>query len=108
MPVFPYYNPYRRNNNFSYFYNPYNYKYTYGRNFSPNLTQPNNQTVQEEIQSNRNSNSKKPNDENVWLDIFGIKLYYDDILILSLLFFLYEEKVKDEGLFLALILLLIS
>ena len=44
----------------------------------------------------------------VWLDLFGIKLYFDDVLILSLLFFLYKEEVKDEGLFLALVLLLIS
>ncbi len=44
----------------------------------------------------------------VWFDLFGIKLYFDDVLILSLLFFLYNEEVKDEGLFLALILLLIS
>ena len=47
-------------------------------------------------------------DDNVWLDLFGIKLYFDDVLILSLLFFLYKEEVKDEGLFLALVLLLIS
>ena len=40
--------------------------------------------------------------------LFGIKLYFDDVLILSLLFFLYKEEVKDEGLFLALVLLLIS
>ena len=44
----------------------------------------------------------------VWFDLFGIKLYFDDVLILSLLFFLYKEEVKDEGLFLALVLLLIS
>ena len=44
----------------------------------------------------------------VWLDLFGIKLYFDDVLILSLLFFLYKEEVKDESLFLALVLLLIS
>ena len=42
------------------------------------------------------------------LDLFGLKLYFDDVLILSLLFFLYKEEVKDEGLFLALVLLLIS
>lgn len=46
--------------------------------------------------------------EPVWFDLFGIKLYFDDVLILSLLFFLYKEEVKDEGLFLALVLLLIS
>lgn len=46
--------------------------------------------------------------DSVWLDLFGIKLYFDDVLILSLLFFLYKEEVKDESLFLALVLLLIS
>lgn len=42
------------------------------------------------------------------LEILGIKLYLDDIIILSLLFFLYNEGVKDEMLFLSLILLLLS
>jgi len=41
-------------------------------------------------------------------EIFGIKLFFDDILILSLLFFLYSEGVKDEMLFISLILLLLS
>ena len=53
------------------------------------------------------SSAQKPQ-EPVWFDLFGIKLYFDDVFILSLLFFLYSEEVKDEGLFLALILLLIS
>lgn len=42
------------------------------------------------------------------LEILGIKLYLDDIIILGLLFFLYKEGVKDEILFLSLILLLLS
>lgn len=42
------------------------------------------------------------------IEIFGIRLYFDDILILSLLLFLYEEGVKDEMLFICLILLLLS
>lgn len=41
-------------------------------------------------------------------DLFGIKLYHDDILLLSLIFFLYKEDVKDQYLFFALILLLLS
>ena len=41
-------------------------------------------------------------------EILGIKLYLDDIIILGLLFFLYQEGVQDEMLFIALILLLIS
>lgn len=42
------------------------------------------------------------------LELFGIKLYLDDIIILCLLFLLYIEDVKDEMLFIALILLLLS
>ena len=57
--------------------------------------------------NNKNYSKTKKNDD-YWLDVFGIKLYYDDVLILSLLFFLYKEEVKDEWLFLALVLLLIS
>ena len=41
-------------------------------------------------------------------EIFGIKLYFDDILLVSLIFFLYNEGVKDQSLFIALILLLLS
>lgn len=46
--------------------------------------------------------------ENPVLEILGLNLYLDDIIILGLLFFLYKEGVQDEMLFLALILLLIS
>ncbi len=59
------------------------------------------------IQSNISSKNLPPNKDFV-LDLFGLKLYFDDVLILSLIFFLYKEDVKDEGLFLALVLLLIS
>ncbi len=43
-----------------------------------------------------------------FFDIFGIRLYFDDILILCLLFFLYQEEVQDQFLFIALLLLLLS
>lgn len=42
------------------------------------------------------------------LEILGLKLYLDDLIILSLLFLLYMEDVHDETLFLALILLLLT
>ena len=42
------------------------------------------------------------------IEILGISLYLDDIIILGLLFFLYQEGVKDYMLYLALILLLLS
>lgn len=63
-------------------------------------------------QQNNHSDSKAninlPPNKDFVIDLFGLKLYFDDVLILSLLFFLYKENVKDEGLFLALVLLLIS
>lgn len=42
------------------------------------------------------------------LEILGLKLYLDDLIILGLLFLLYTEDVHDDILFLTLILLLIS
>ncbi len=41
-------------------------------------------------------------------EVFGVKLYLDDIIILGLLFFLYQEGVQDEMLYISLILLLLS
>lgn len=41
-------------------------------------------------------------------EILGIHLYLDDIIIIGLLFFLYNEGVQDEMLFIALILLLLG
>lgn len=41
-------------------------------------------------------------------ELFGIQLYFDDILLISLIFFLYNEGVQDQFLFIALILLLLS
>lgn len=49
------------------------------------------------------SDSEKP-----IIEIMGIKLYLDDLIILGLLFFLYQEGVKDEMLFIVLILLLLT
>ena len=51
---------------------------------------------------------KEGNDNNPLFEIFGLKLYFDDILLLCLIFFLYKEGVNDEYLFLALIMLLLS
>ena len=42
------------------------------------------------------------------IDILGISLYLDDLIIIGLLFFLYQEGVKDETLFFTLILLLLT
>ena len=53
------------------------------------------------------SNSNSSNNQ-IFLSILGIDLYFDDLLILCLLFFLYQEGVKDEMLFICLLLLLLT
>ena len=40
-------------------------------------------------------------------EMFGIKLYIDDIIIICVLIFLYQEGVKDDLLYICLFLLLI-
>lgn len=42
------------------------------------------------------------------IEILDIKLYLDDLIIICILFFLYKEGVKDEILFITLLLLLLS
>lgn len=46
--------------------------------------------------------------DNILFEIFGLKIYFDDILIICILLFLYQEGIRDEYLFIALILLLLS
>lgn len=45
---------------------------------------------------------------NECFEIFGLKLHFDDLLIICILFFLYQEDVKDTYLYISLILLLLS
>ena len=94
MVRFPFYcfpNPYYKNYRYYPNYNSKTYVNTSFNQFS------NDKPGKEEIL-----------DENAYFEIMGLKLYIDDILLLSLLFFLYTEGVQDEGLFIALILLLLT
>ena len=107
---FPFYN-YQYNN-------PY---YTYQRKYMSNLK--NHQTNKTEnsitnstkisntinqTSNNHNSSTKYTSEEQAIFEIFGIKLYLDDLIIMGLLFFLYQENVKDEMLYIILFLLLFS
>ncbi len=47
-------------------------------------------------------------EDESYFDLFGLKLYNDDLLLIGMIFFLYKEDVKDQYLFIALILLLLS
>ena len=93
---------------------PYNYQYyKYYNNKFPT----NNSTYISNKEEEKNSiaNSIETSDtrsssysEQAIVEIFGLKLYLDDLIILGLLFFLYQQNVKDEMLYIILLLLLFS
>lgn len=89
---------------FSFPYNRYNYHNMY-KNSSPQKKVE--KTIERNIDENNQCNRKEET-EPYFFDLFGIHLYFDDILLICLIFFLYNEGVKDEGLFMALILLLLT
>lgn len=94
-----------------YFSNPA-YRYTYNQN---TLSNPKNTIYKKQAEENKktedsqkNNNCSPDESSEYFFEIFGLKLYYDDILIICLLYFLYTEGVQDQELFLCLILLLLS
>lgn len=70
---------------------------------NPKVSKQNSNSSMEPEPRETSSSSSKP-----IFEIFGIKLYFDDILLVSLIFFLYNEGVQDQSIFIALILLLLS
>ena len=115
-------------NNYYRYYRPYSFP-TSNHHYSALDKAPDNDTSDSNSQKETSSqtNSKKNNSsryysfgplrfnnpifddiENPIFEILGIQLYLDDIIILGLLFFLYQEGVQDEMLFIALILLLLT
>lgn len=106
---FPYYNPtinYSKYNYYPYYNRKKNLPKNEYLNNNPNCTSKNN--MQNLMPAPCDESSKHEKKSNVIFEIFGIKLYYDDILLLSLILFLYKEGVKDQYLFISLILLLLS
>lgn len=78
----------------------------YNHSYLPNSSDSNNPN-----EDNRNSNQKNKsnkNNDDYLFDLFGLKIYSDDVLLVSLIYFLYSEGVRDDGLFIVLILLLLS
>lgn len=121
MANFPFFRPY---SNYYQYYPHYNYhnikKNENETNENENPQEFNKDSMNNQVEYKRKSskyNSFGPfhftnplfNDiEEPIIEIIGIQLYLDDIIILGLLFFLYKENVQDELLFLSLILLLLS
>ena len=78
-----------------------------------NIFKPSPPFQSNDVSSSKTTCDEKKDSENMesaesFFEIFGIKLFFDDILIICILLFLYNEKVKDESLFVCLILLLLS
>ena len=114
--------------NFPYFYNNRNYrrlpqyynnthfqnnfkdKYNFQENLNHNMKNKIHESKLNDSKKNpeNSENENCPETSECFFEIFGIKLHFDDVLIICILFFLYKEEVKDQELFLCLILLLIS
>lgn len=92
----------------------YSYNYPYYRYYNNYYTPYNKQEKKENSITNSNEISNtinqrsSSNSEQSIFEIFGIKLYLDDLIILGILFFLYQQNVKDEMLYVILFLLLFS
>lgn len=72
-----------------------------------NIDKNKNSITDSQISSNTINHNKNHNISPIF-EIFGIKLYADDLIIIGLLFVLYQENVKDEILYIILFLLLFS
>lgn len=95
----PFYSPF----NLPFFYN--NYKYHHHTSINQNNQ---NKETQKKYIDHKEKASVNSEASDSFFEIFGLKLYFDDILIICILFFLYNEKVHNEELFICLILLLLT
>ena len=98
-------------------YTPSNFSNNFSGNFNSNSNFGNSSFGNSSfgnLHFDENSASKEPEKNNTehfydeCFEILGLKLHFDDLLIMCILFFLYQEEVKDSYLYIALILLLLS
>ena len=96
---------------YSYNYPYYRYYNGYYKNNVQDLEnkkeEKNSITNSNEVSNTTNSRFDSSPDQAIF-EILGIKLYLDDLIILGILFFLYQQNVKDEMLYIILFLLLFS
>lgn len=113
MSNYPYFSfPfYRRYPGYNYNYNYYNRtpkRNNILNNYGQNVSNPQNKSENNKKEESKTNRVEKVEKEAPIFEILGIKLYSDDILIVTLLFFLYSGGVKDQSLFISLIMLLLS
>lgn len=101
----PFFSPYMRPSYYSTYNNNLNHP---SDNCQKNEKEKEQKKTVEEKKGNNQTNSRSEQEESPFFELFGLKLYSDDILLICLIFFLYNEGVKDEGLFLSLIMLLLT
>ena len=74
-----------------------------------NNSENTNNFFESKLFEDRNIHNENKQTSNEFLfEILGIKIFFDDILLICILLFLYQEGINDEFLFIALILLLLS
>ena len=87
-------------------YDPSQNPYT-NHQFNHCYNNPKEDDLDSYINTKKEQESNSCSSDNLF-DFFGLKLASDDLIIIALLFFLYNEKVNDTYLFIALIMLLLS
>lgn len=117
MPIFPPLNYPLGTHNYNYYHKNYR---SFPNNVSGNIAcnTPINYTYINDSNPNQKKHSlpsenvfhdkHQPEEFECFFELFGLKLHFDDVLIICILFFLYNEDVHDYELFLCLILLLLS
>lgn len=102
----PYYYPQNKTHKNNHSYNKNNAQNTYNSNYADinNFKDISDSYIPNILNTIPDSN----NNSEQYFEILGLKLYFDDLLIIALLIFLYQENVKDNYLYIALILLLLS
>ena len=76
--------------------------------FNHNLDNKLNNTFNNALGNNLFSNNDCSKIDEDFFDFLGLQLHFDDLLIIAIMFFLYQENVTDTYLYIALILLLLS
>lgn len=87
------------------------YRYPYGYTFRKYIPHNNYLGTKTDTPISIEKTTKKESrnlNDSPFFEIFGLSLYFDDVLLICLIFFLYQEGVQDEFLFMALIFLLLS
>lgn len=104
---YPYSYPY-----YGYYNSQRNYNYLQSKeenNDKKEITEEKKNSITDSYKISNTTNSRYyTNDDQAIFEIFGIKLYLDDLIILGIIFFLYQQNVKDEMLYIILFLLLFS